>query len=203
MVPSRDTMAVETLAQLRDHQELLEVLCAPPYPDHVAQLAARCVDAYRHGAKLVLFGNGGSAADAQHVAAEMVARFKRDRAAWPAIALTTNTSSLTAIGNDYAYDDVFLRQVEAFVTKGDIVIGISTSGNSTNVVSALEAARDRGAWTAAFTGAGGGRAGQIADLCLAMPSHDTPRVQEGHITLLHIFCDLVEATLTEGEGLTG
>ena len=134
-------------------------------------------------------------AAAQHIAGAMVARFRRERPAWPALALTTNTSILTAIGNDYSYAEVFARQAEGLVSPGDVAIGISTSGNSTNVVAGLRAARSRGAWTVALTGAGGGLAGREADFCLAIPSKDTPRVQEAHITLLHIVCDLVEAAL--------
>jgi len=185
----------EIRSQLQAHQALLARLTEEPYPSLVQTLAARIIAAYREGGKLVIFGNGGSAADAQHVAAEMVSRFRRERPALPAIALTTNSSILTAIGNDYAYDRIFVRQVEAMVAPQDVVIGITTSGNSPNVVAALRAARERGAWTAALTGEGGGLAAQAADFCLAMPSRDTPRVQEAHITLLHIICDLVEAGL--------
>ena len=193
MQPSRP----EIMAQLAAHQALMAEVLAGPCVEQVAQLAERLVAAYRAGCKLIIMGNGGSAADAQHVAAEMVARFKRERPAWPALALNANTSTLTAIGNDYEYQDVFSRQVEAFAAAGDVVIGISTSGNSKNVVAALQAARARGAWTAALTGAGGGAAAQVAEMCLAIPSQDTPRVQEMHITLLHILCDLVEAALCE------
>lgn len=188
----------EISAQLRSHLDLVTMLLDEPHLNQVAELAGRLVDSYRRGGKLIIMGNGGSAADAQHVAAEMVARFRRERPAWPAIALNTNSSTLTAIGNDYRYRDVYARQVEAFAGPHDIVIGISTSGNSENVVDALQAAKERGAWCLAMTGAGGGRAGQVADLCLAMPSNDTPRVQEAHITLLHIVCDLVEAALAGG-----
>jgi D-sedoheptulose 7-phosphate isomerase len=184
--------------QLAAHEELFSALHQEPYPELVAKLSERIVEAYRAGNKLVLMGNGGSAADAQHVAAEMVARFKLERPAWPALALHANTSTITAIGNDYGYDDIYVRQVEAFVAKDDVVIGISTSGNSENVVRALEKAKERGAWTVAFTGQGGGRAAKVVDLLLAMPSRDTPRVQEAHITLLHIMCDLVERALVDG-----
>ncbi len=187
----------EIQAQLAAHRALLDQVAAGPYAAQTAELAERLIAAYRRGGKLIIMGNGGSAADAQHVAAEMVARFKRERPAWPALALHGNTSTLTAIGNDYTYDDVYSRQMEAFAAAGDVVIGLSTSGNSRNVLAALRVARARGAWTAVLTGAGGGAAGQVADLCLAIPSRDTPRVQEMHITLLHIVCDLVEASLTE------
>ena len=185
----------EIASQLQSHLDLLSQLAREPYLAQVAELSSRIVSSYQDGGKLIIMGNGGSAADAQHVAAEMVARFRRERPAWPAIALNTNSSTLTAIGNDYAYDNVFSRQIEAFAESRDVVIGISTSGNSENVVRALRSAKDRGAWIAVLTGASGGRAGQIVDLCLAMPSEDTPRVQEAHITLLHIVCDLVEEAL--------
>jgi D-sedoheptulose 7-phosphate isomerase len=188
-------MKDEILKQLQTHQLLMAAIAAEPYPSQIADLAAHIIDSYRRGGKLILCGNGGSAADAQHVAAEMVSRFRRERQALPAIALTVNTSVLTAIGNDYAYDQVFTRQVEAFARPEDVVIGISTSGNSANVVAALRTAKARGAWTVAFTGAGGGLAGREADLCLAAPSKDTPRVQEAQITILHIVCDLVEMAL--------
>lgn len=195
MDAAQSPQLAEINCQLADHQALLAALMAEPYLSQVAELVERIVAAYRQGHKLILFGNGGSAADAQHIAGEMVARFRRERPAWPAIALTANTSILTAIGNDYAYADVFARQIEAWATVGDVAIGLTTSGNSANVVAGLKAARARGAYAVALTGAGGGLAGQVADLCLAVPSKDTPRVQEAHITLLHIVCDLVEATL--------
>jgi D-sedoheptulose 7-phosphate isomerase len=188
-------MRDEILTQLQVHQSLLAAISAEPYLSQTADLSAHIIDSYRRGGKLILCGNGGSAADAQHVAAEMVSRFRRERQALPAIALNVNTSVLTAIGNDYAYDQVFTRQVEAFVCPEDVVIGISTSGNSANIVAALRTAKARGAWTVALTGAGGGLAGREADFCLAAPSKDTPRVQEAQITILHIVCDLVEAAL--------
>ncbi len=194
-VESAERRQMEIGRQLTEHQALIAAIMAEPYLSQVAELVERIVAAYHRGRKLILFGNGGSAADAQHVAGEMVARFRRERPAWPAIALTTNTSVLTAIGNDYAYADIFSRQVEAWAAAGDVAIGISTSGNSANVVAGLKAARMRGAYTVALTGAGGGLASQEADLCLAVPSKDTPRIQEAHITLLHIICDLVEAGL--------
>jgi D-sedoheptulose 7-phosphate isomerase len=146
--------------------------------------------------KLLLFGNGGSAADAQHIAAELVGRYRTERRALPALALTVNTSSLTAIGNDYAFDVVFSRQLEAFGVSGDIALGISTSGNSENVVRALNTAKEMGMKTVALTGATGGRLSSV-DFCLAVPSSDTPRVQECHILLGHIICEIVERQLYE------
>jgi D-sedoheptulose 7-phosphate isomerase len=147
--------------------------------------------------KLLLFGNGGSAADAQHIAAEFVGRYRTERRALPALALTVNTSSLTAIGNDYAFDVVFSRQIEAFGISGDVALGISTSGNSENIVRALNKANEMGMKTVALTGATGGRLKSSVDYCLAVPSSDTPRIQECHILLGHIICEIVERQLYE------
>jgi D-sedoheptulose 7-phosphate isomerase len=153
------------------------------------------IKAYRGGKKILVCGNGGSAADAQHFTAELVSRFERERAALPALALTTNTSTLTAIGNDYGYDVTFRRQVEAFVQEGDVVIGISTSGNSVNVLLALEEAKKRKAFTVGLTRKQGGKLKGAADLCFCAPSDHTPRVQECHILAIHIICKLIEESL--------
>lgn len=153
------------------------------------------VDALRSGRKILLMGNGGSAADAQHFAAEMIGRFLMERKALPAIALTTDTSILTAVGNDYGFDEVFTRQVEALAKPGDVVIGISTSGNSPNVKRALEAAKEQGAKTIGLLGRDGGEIRPIVDLDLTVPSNETPRVQESHLIIIHILCDLVEKGL--------
>jgi len=153
--------------------------------------------AYRAGGKVVLCGNGGSAADAQHIAAELVGRFLLERRALPALALTTNTSSLTAIANDKNYEDVFRRQVEALVDGKDVVIGISTSGNSANVIKAMEEAKKKGARTIALTGRGGSKLAEAADLTITVPSDSTPRIQEAHITIGHIICELVEKEISE------
>jgi D-sedoheptulose 7-phosphate isomerase len=150
---------------------------------------------FRSGGKLVLFGNGGSAADAQHVAAEFVSRFKRERAALPAIALTTDTSILTAIGNDYSFDRVFARQVRALMRPGDLAAGISTSGNSPDVLEGLVAARECGARTLGFTGERGGRLRDLADLCYHAPTEDTALIQQAHITVWHAICLVVEQDL--------
>jgi D-sedoheptulose 7-phosphate isomerase len=147
------------------------------------------------GGKLMLAGNGGSAADAQHLAAEFLSRFVSDRQPLPAIALTTDTSVLTAIGNDYGFDLVFKRQVEALAASGDAVVGISTSGNSPNVLKALQLAHDRGCRTIGLLGKDGGSIKAVCDLALVIPSSDTPRIQEGHITIIHIVCDLVEKAM--------
>jgi len=151
--------------------------------------------AFRHGRRVLVFGNGGSASDAQHFAAEFVGRFQKERRAVAAIALTTDTSILTAIGNDDAFDRVFARQIEALGEPGDVAIGITTSGGSKNVVEALTMAKDRGLTTVAVTGRDGGDAGRIADVHLNVPDRSTARVQEVHRTLLHVICELVEETL--------
>lgn len=151
--------------------------------------------AYKRGGKVVLFGNGGSAADAQHLAGELVGQFAPKRQALPAIALTTNTSILTAVANDYGYDAVFSRQVEALVNEKDVVVGISTSGNSPNVIEAIKLAKTKGAKTIGLTGGNGGKLAEVADLVLIVPSDSTPRIQEAHITIGHIVCELVEKEL--------
>jgi D-sedoheptulose 7-phosphate isomerase len=161
-------------------------------------IANLLTQAFKNGHKVLLFGNGGSAADAQHLACELAGKFCRDRAPLPAIALTTNTSSLTAIANDYGYDVVFARQVRGLVTPGDVVIGISTSGDSPNVLLAIEEAKQHGAVTIAFTGEGG-KLKEMADYVLSVPSSDTPRIQEAHITAGHIICYLVEEALFGSE----
>ena len=162
------------------------------------ELAAQLIiSAYRNGGKVVLLGNGGSAADAQHLAGELVGKFMLKRQAFPAIALTTNSSILTAVANDWSYDTVFSRQIEALVTEKDIIIGISTSGNSPNVIEAIKQGKKKGAKTIALTGADGGKLADAADLVLSVPSDITPRIQEAHITIGHIICELVERELAD------
>ena len=163
----------------------------------VLDAAAAIVEALKRGGKLLLFGNGGSAADAQHVAAELVGRFQHERAALAALALTTDTSVLTSIGNDYAYDRVFARQIEALARPGDVALGISTSGTSPNVVAALEAARALHLQTIALTGKDGGAIGRAAAIHVNVPSDVPARVQEVHRTLLHVICDIVERAFGE------
>ncbi len=158
----------------------------------IVSAAAAMVAALNGGGKLLVFGNGGSAADAQHVAAELVGRFQRERAALAAIALTTDTSVLTSVANDYAFDRVFARQIEALGKAGDAVLAISTSGGSANVVTALAAARRLGLRTIALTGRDGGEVGRAAEIHVNVPSASTARVQEVHRTLLHVMCELVE-----------
>ena len=160
----------------------------------LATIADQLIQAFQRGNKVFLFGNGGSAADAQHIACELAGKFYCDRDSLPAMALTTNTSSLTAIANDYGYEEIFARQVKGLVREGDVVIGISTSGHSPNVLRGIEEAKRRGATTIAFTGQGG-KLEELADYVLSIPSNDTPRIQEAHITAGHIICYLVEQAL--------
>ena len=161
----------------------------------IRKISEEIIEAYRNKKKVVLFGNGGSAADAQHIAAEFVGKFYKDRASLPSLAFHTNTSVVTATANDYGYDLIFERQVSSFVEEGDIAIGISTSGNSPNVIKGLAKAKEKGAVTIGFTGQKENKIEQIVDYCLKVPSTDTPRIQEGHITVGHIICYLVEKEL--------
>jgi len=158
----------------------------------IAALAGRIVRSLQDGGKIILFGNGGSAADAQHIAAEFVVRLRGHRRPLAALALTVNTSVLTAAANDYGYEQVFARQVEALARPGDVLIALSTSGESANVLRAAEAGRARGLWVAALTGQSGGALRARADLLLNVPSQDAQRIQEAHITIGHILCALVE-----------
>jgi len=159
------------------------------------RIASEMTAAVQAGKKVLWCGNGGSAADSQHLAAELMGRFRRERRALASIALTTDTSILTAIGNDYGYEHVFRRQVEALCQEGDILVGISTSGNSKNVCLALEEAKKRGAFTVAFTGQGGGAMVGIAHAALCINSKDTARIQEGHILCGHMLCDWIELSI--------
>jgi D-sedoheptulose 7-phosphate isomerase len=161
----------------------------------IAQVARILTDAFQSGHKAIFFGNGGSAADSQHIAAEFVGRFAFDRPALPALALSVNTSCVTAIGNDYGFERVFSRQLEALGRKGDVAIGISTSGNSPNVLQALTVAKTLDIHTVAFTGAKGGKMKSAADVCVCAPSDDTPRIQECHILIGHVISELVEQTI--------
>ena len=158
----------------------------------IEDVAKKCVALYRTDKKTILAGNGGSAADAQHIAAELVGRYGFDRPSIPSLALTTDTSNLTAIGNDYGYDQVFSRQLEGMGQEGDIFIGISTSGNSVNIIKAFESAKKKGIMTVALTGRDGGEMAKSADIALVIPSNSTPRIQESHILIGHIICDIIE-----------
>lgn len=160
--------------------------------DVIQLMAERCKEALKAGNKVLFCGNGGSAADAQHLAAELIGRFQKERRSLASIALTTDTSILTAVANDYGYDEVFARQVEGLGRSGDVLIGISTSGNSANVVKAALKARDTGMHTIAFTGEGGGKLKDICDITFVVPSKVTARIQEMHIMVGHIICELVE-----------
>jgi D-sedoheptulose 7-phosphate isomerase len=161
----------------------------------LVDIAGEITKAFRRGNKVLVFGNGGSAADAQHIAAELAGRMYLDRDSLPAIALTTNSSSVTAIANDYGYGTVFAHQLKGLAVPGDVAFGLTAGGNSPNVVLAMEEARNRGAITVAFTGKQGGRVKEICDYVLHIPSSDTPRIQEAHITAGHIVCYLVEDAL--------
>jgi len=193
--PPTGPRAADVRRRIRDSLRVKEALLADELVDALVRVAATLIAAYRRDGKVLLFGNGGSAADAQHIAAELEGRYLHDRPALHALALHTNTSALTAIANDYGYARVFARQVEAAVRPGDVVIGISTSGNSENVLGGVRAARAQGAVTVALTGAGGGRLKNLVDHCLAVPSAETPRIQEAHILIGHILCELVEQEL--------
>jgi len=162
-----------------------------------AQAADLLIAALRGGGTIYVCGNGGSAADAQHIAGELVGRFLRERQALACVALTTDSSLLTCIGNDYSFDEVFARQVRALVRPGDALWAISTSGNSANILRAAEAARQRGAKVLAMTGRSGGRLKDLADVALCVPADSTPRIQQGHLALLHLLCGLVEDNLAD------
>ncbi|MBU0631330.1 D-sedoheptulose 7-phosphate isomerase [bacterium] len=173
----------ETKQKIYENEALLNI---------IEEVAKKCVAIYRSGKKTIIAGNGGSAADAQHIAAELVGRYGFDRPSLPSLALTTDTSNLTAIGNDYGYDKVFSRQLEGMGLEGDIFIGISTSGNSVNIINAFESAKEKGIMTVALTGRDGGKMAQMADIAIVVPSNDTPRIQESHILIGHILCDIIE-----------
>ena len=183
--------------ELQEHAEVVEGLAG--HTTVLQDIASRISTSLESGGTLYLCGNGGSAADAQHVAAEFTGRFERERAPLPAEALTVNTSALTAIGNDYSFEDVFARQVLARVKKGDVLAGISTSGRSENVLRAVARARELGASTVGFTGAVGSELASACDFCLMVPSEKTSRIQEAHILAWHVICGLVEESLGSGQ----
>ncbi len=163
--------------------------------ESVVQAAAAMAQAMTTGRKILVFGNGGSAADAQHLAAELVNRYQLERPPLPALALTTDTSTLTSIANDYHFDEVFVRQVKALGVEGDVAVGISTSGRSPNVLKALAAARSRGMTTVGMSGAGGGEMGPLCDILICAPSEETPRIQEVHAVVVHLLCEMVDLRL--------
>jgi D-sedoheptulose 7-phosphate isomerase len=187
-------LAEEILRQIGDTIELHRYLQREAAK--IEAIAGAIATSFKSGNKILLCGNGGSAADAQHIAAELAGKFYQQRRPLPAVALTTNSSVVTAIANDFGYDDVFARQVTGLAKKGDVVLGISTSGESPNVIKAIEEAKRQGAVTIAFTGQGGVLT-TLADFVLSVPSKDTPRIQEAHITAGHIMCYLVERAIVE------
>lgn len=166
--------------------------------EQIRRIVDRAVEALRNGGTIYFCGNGGSAADAQHMASELVGQFDQDREALPAVALTTDTSLLTAVSNDFGFEHVFERQVQGLVSSDDVLVGISTSGTSENVVRAVKAARDQGAGTIGFTGASGGDLETLCDVTLTVPSEDTPHIQEGHLLTGHILCGIIEDELAGG-----
>lgn len=178
--------SIDVKQKLLDSQELMNL---------VQEVALKCVEVYKNGNKTLIAGNGGSAADAQHIAGEFVSRFYFDRPGLASIALTTDTSIITAIGNDYGYEKLFSRQVQANGAKGDIFIGISTSGNSANVIEALKECKEKGIITVGLTGEKGGKMSEMCDYCIRVPSNETPRVQEAHILIGHIICAVVEEAI--------
>ncbi len=190
-ITSQITDSAATKQKILESDALLET---------IERVARACVQVYRSGRKTLLAGNGGSAADAQHIAAELVGRYGFDRPSLPSLALTTDTSNLTAIGNDYGFDRVFSRQLEGMAQEGDLFIGISTSGNSPNVINAFESAKVKGVTTVALVGRDGGKMAAMADFAIVVPSNATPRIQESHILIGHILCDIIEKELF-GEGV--
>lgn len=177
---------------VRSQQVLADVLADLEIQAELCRAAQACIDALQAGHKILFAGNGGSAADSQHLAGELVSRFAYDRPGLPAFALTTDTSVLTAIGNDYGYERLFARQVQAVGQRGDVLVAFSTSGKSPNIIAALREARERGFYTIGMTGASGGAMVPLCDSLIRIPSGDTPKIQEGHITLGHILCGLIE-----------
>jgi D-sedoheptulose 7-phosphate isomerase len=183
------------IAAFEDAARSLQSVCTTSYPAQISRAVDLLVERFSAGNKVLVCGNGGSAADAMHICGELVGRFFKERRALPAIALNADAAVLTAWSNDYGYEFVFSRQVEALAKRGDVVWGISTSGNSKNVVGALRTARERGASTIAMTGQGGGAMAEYADVLLAVPLSVTPRIQEVHAVTYHIICEAVEAAL--------
>ncbi len=169
------------------------------YSENIIQITDHIVNSISTGKKIIIFGNGGSAADSQHIAAELIGRYALERKSYPAIALTTDTSALTAIANDYSYNDVFSRQCQGLVNSGDVVIGISTSGNSENVKRGLEVSKDNDAFTIGLLGNNGGKIKDIVDIDISIESKSTPRIQEGHRVIYHIICQMVEEKLYKKE----
>jgi D-sedoheptulose 7-phosphate isomerase len=177
--------------EFTSHLETIQAVIGQMEED-LAAASQIAVDTLKNGNKVLLCGNGGSAADAQHIAAELTGRYKSERRGLPGIALTTDTSALTAIANDYGYDRIFDRQLEALANEGDLLIGISTSGNSDNIISALKLAKELGCATVGFSGRDGGKMNEVCDVNLVVPSDNTPRIQEMHILLGHTMCQIID-----------
>ncbi|MDH4200530.1 MAG: D-sedoheptulose 7-phosphate isomerase [Spirochaetia bacterium] len=178
--------SIQVKTEILNDENLLRMVC---------EVAQKAIETYKNGGKILIAGNGGSAADAQHFAGELISRFNFDRPGLPALALNTDSSTLTAIGNDYGYEFVFSRQIEANGKKGDIFIGISTSGNSLNILRAIEAAKSTGMMTIGLSGISGGKIKALCDYCICVPSDQTPRIQEAHLLLEHIICAVIEEEL--------
>lgn len=187
----RDRIKDILLESIQVKEELLRTKIG-----QIVEIADLLIDAIKKDGKLILFGNGGSASDAQHIAAELVGRFQKERKGLPAIALTVNTSTITALANDYGYEIIFARQVEALAQKNDVAIGISTSGKAKNVAAGIKQAKKMGLKTVALTGADGGELAKTADISLVVPSSVTARIQEAHITIGHILCELIEQAVS-------
>lgn len=197
-MPNPDNSSAALLVRsLEDHLETIQALIDSRLPQ-IEAAGLLIWEALKSGNKILLCGNGGSAADAQHIAAELVGRYEQERRAFPAISLTTDTSALTALSNDYGYEEVFARQVEALASAGDVLIAISTSGKSPNVIKAAEQARALGCKTIALTGRSGEPLAAHCDLAVVVPSDRTSRVQEAHITIGHLWCEMVDWALQEG-----
>ena len=192
-----DYIKSEVKASAETKQKILE---DETFITKIAAVLEACVAVYKNDRKILIAGNGGSAADAQHFAAELVGRYGFDRPSLPALALTTDTSNLTAIGNDYGYDYVFSRQLEGMGQEGDLFIGISTSGNSQNILNAFTSAKTKGITTVALTGRDGGKMAETADYTLIVPSNATPRIQESHLLIEHMICDAIEKEIF-GDGV--
>ncbi|CAA6819968.1 MAG: Phosphoheptose isomerase 1 (EC [uncultured Sulfurovum sp.] len=188
-------MKTTIVREFEEHLKTIEAVIGT-MEEGLEKASSLAVEVLGRGNKILLCGNGGSAADAQHIAAELTGRYKTERRGLPGIALTTDTSALTAIGNDYGYQRIFDRQVEALANKGDLLIGISTSGNSENIISALTLAKKMGCATLGFSGRDGGKMNEVCDINLVVPSHDTPRIQEMHILFGHTLCQIIDDELS-------
>jgi D-sedoheptulose 7-phosphate isomerase len=193
MTGKKGKMAKEDIvAIINESINAKNLLCDKKYIDTIRNMASQIIDALKKGGKIMVFGNGGSAADAQHMVCELVGRFKKERKGIPAISLAVNTSNLTAIANDYSYDESFKRQIEALGSKNDIAFAISTSGNAKNVIEAVKKAKEIGIKVIALSGKAGGELSKCADMSLIVPSNNTPRIQESHILIIHILCEIIE-----------